>query len=84
MGLFRRLERHAALMDGMAERLGADVAGRIEQAPEAAGRAYRTAVLSCAACGSEEACVQWQADHDHADAAPAYCRNADWLEALRP
>jgi hypothetical protein len=84
MGLFRKLDRHAALMDGMAERLGSDIAGYVEQSPEAGARAYRAAVISCASCGKEGACVSWQAEHETADAAPGYCRNGDWLAALRP
>lgn len=81
MSFIQKLDRATVLFNGMADRLGADIPGRI------AGDAhnvetYRTALLRCAACKSPEACAGWQIEHDSAEAAPGYCRNRRTLEAL--
>ncbi len=75
MKIFDRMARRLGLMDRMAEKLGADLHG---QSPAT----YRTAALRCANCGDADACNGWLDRHDHADAAPGYCRNKDLLESL--
>lgn len=81
MGFFTKLDQHADLMGGMAERLGIDLPEYMGNHPYAAGT-YRSALMGCAACGKAGQCAMWQDTHDHADAAPGYCRNADWFKSL--
>ena len=72
---FRKIDESCALIQGMAERLGADVPGTVSSNPETAAAAYRTAVLQCAACKEHDACQKLQAENGKLDAAPDYCRN---------
>lgn len=81
MGLFARLAAHEELFQGMTDRVGADVSTWVYETPRNAA-AYRTAMFSCTACTSGEACADWQASHDHAEAAPDFCRNRRMLNAI--
>lgn len=75
MGFFEKMSQRLGLMDRMSDTLGADT-GALAPA------AYRTAVLRCASCGQGDACKGWLDRHDHANAAPGYCRNKSLLEGL--
>ncbi len=81
MGFFTKLDQHADLMGGMADRVGVDLADYMGNHPYEAG-SYRSALFSCAACEKGEQCRMWQETHDHAAKAPGYCRNADWFRTL--
>lgn len=81
MGFFKRLEENTELFHGMTDRLGLDLIDTLEHAPEKAQQ-FRAAVLSCSACDKACDCKAWQADHDHADTAPDYCRNRFWFKSL--
>jgi hypothetical protein len=82
MGLFDKLDRHADLVNRMAETVGADLgdaAIRGQIRPEE----MRSAVLRCTACDSVEECGHWLDDHaEGAAAAPGYCRNKATLDRL--
>ncbi|MDE4133937.1 DUF6455 family protein [Phaeobacter sp. QD34_3] len=39
-------------------------------------------INQCRACGCVEKCQRWLAAHDHAEAAPEGCNNADRLQQL--
>ncbi len=81
MGLFSKLNKSAALMNGMAQRVGVDLSAGMLTSTHQAAPAYRNLVLRCAGCSEQAACEVLQADHDHLDAAPGYCRNADRMNA---
>lgn len=77
------LKRHADLVDRMATTLGIDLeeatlTGAIEM-DELAG-----AVVRCTECASPDACNRWLDATPSADTPPAYCRNSDLLDRLRP
>ena len=75
MGIRSRFGTSATLTQGMAERLGADLPAVIEQDPEYAARAFRSAVLRCMRCTDQNACAHLQAENATLDHAPDYCRN---------
>lgn len=77
MGIFTRLNESCSLMEGMADRLGVDLAAGIETAPEIGAASYRRMVLACAGCTEHDACTDLQAEHAHLEAAPEYCRNRE-------
>jgi hypothetical protein len=81
MGFFSRLAQHEALFQGMSDRLNVDSGQWVGAHAEHVGD-YRNAVLSCTACRAGDACVNWQADHPKANAAPDFCRNKRMLDAL--
>ena len=72
---FERLERHATLVNKMADKLGVDL---IEETlrghlrpEEMRGRVYR-----CMGCTGADTCEKLLADPNvHLDEAPEYCRN---------
>ncbi len=81
MGFFNKLDRAAALYNGMADRVGVDT-DHLVGADEASVMAYRAAIIRCSSCKHPEACAGWQIEHDTASEPPAYCRNHDALKAM--
>ncbi|WP_323786236.1 DUF6455 family protein [Thalassovita sp.] len=81
MGIFKNISRHAAVMNRMAETVGANFASRIQADPEFAFQ-YRGAVMRCSSCKHDGDCSVWMDHHARASQAPRYCRNKDLLEAL--
>jgi len=75
-----RNARTACLMQGMAERLGADLA-----ALPVAGADLDALVQRCRACTKGDACILWMVDHAGRTepAAPDYCLNGEVLATLR-
>lgn len=80
--LFERFDRHARLMNSMADALGHDLetemlAGRLS--PEK----YREKVFRCVGCGNAEGCARLlEAANGFLDEAPSYCRNKETLYGL--
>ncbi|TNF17618.1 MAG: adenylosuccinate lyase [Rhodobacteraceae bacterium] len=72
---FQRINDSCTLTEGMAKRLGGDIAEAIYANPEFEAVAYRSAVLRCMSCKEQSACKELQASHDRLDKAPAYCQN---------
>lgn len=77
-----KIDRHLGLVKRMAGTVGVDLAGAVAErrlAPED----LRGAVLKCTGCACPDACGQWLDEHaGGAEAAPAYCRNADLFARL--
>ena len=79
----RTLRKHAALVDRMASTLGLDLeeeamAGRLDH------ESLPDMVLRCSGCTQPDSCAAWlETDHDAADDAPCFCRNAKALALLR-
>lgn len=81
----KTINRHAALMNRMAETLGVDLTEAIAEGRLPA-EAWREAVVSCTACSDPEGCQHWLAAHAEDEAipvAPGYCRNRDLMQSLR-
>lgn len=82
MSIFERFDRHAVLMDRMADTVGVDLAelmmrGRMPPSE------YRDAVFRCVGCTRPGACADWVAAHpDGAGRPPGYCRNRDYFDRL--
>lgn len=83
MNLFQKLDRHADLVNRMADTVGADM-GQALLEGRLTGQELRGMVLNCCACEGAGDCPDWLADHKAgAEAAPGYCRNRDTLAELR-
>ena len=80
MGWISKIARSADLASGMMERLGSSFADDILKAPETATHRYAGVVFRCAGCRCQDDCERLQAEHDHLDHAPDYCRNKVLLE----
>ena len=80
----RMLNRHAALMNRMAETVGVDLTEAISEG-RLTGEGWRDAVIACTGCSDPEDCITWLAlrDGEPAEATPAYCANARLMEELR-
>lgn len=79
----RTLNRHAALMNRMAQVLGVDLTEAMAQ-NLLSGEDWRGAVVRCTGCSDPEGCQHWLAAHDApedhdgaatAEAAPHFCNN---------
>ena len=82
MGLFSRLDRHARLVERMADTLGVDLAGETMRG-RIAPQDLRSALVRCTGCRRANACCTWLDAHpDGASAAPDYCCNKGQLERL--
>ncbi|MCE8001014.1 MAG: adenylosuccinate lyase [Rhodobiaceae bacterium] len=84
MGWITKIAKSADLASGMMERLGSDFATDILEHPETGAQTYASVVFRCAGCSDQAGCARLQAEVDHLDHAPAYCRNAALLESRRP
>ena len=78
-----KLDRHAALMNRMADTVGVDLGDALIDG-RLSGEGLRSAILRCTACDSPEACAHWLAGKSPGSAgeAPAYCRNRALLAGL--
>jgi hypothetical protein len=75
------LRKHAALVDGMASRLGVDLEESVMRG-EIVPELIPDLVLRCTNCSNPEACARLLAQPDGAEAAPAFCVNRKTLDAL--
>ena len=87
----RTLNRHAALMNRMAEVLGVDLTEAMAKSA-LSGTEWRDAVVRCTGCSDPEGCLHWlsqkDAPEDHegaatAEAAPDFCNNRLLMGRLR-
>lgn len=83
MGLFRKIAESNDLVTGMTSRLGIDMAERMMRNPERETSLVRSMAMACMGCNGHLSCALLQADSDHLDAAPAFCRNRETLAALQ-
>ena len=81
---FKKIDEHAALMNRMASKTGADLSdaaleGRLT--PET----YRKALKACTHCKSVGTCLSWLDEHaeDEAVEPPAFCANRELLKTIR-
>lgn len=79
----RTLNRHAALVNRMAETLGLDL-GRAVREGRLQSETWRDAVLDCTCCPAPDECTGWLAERQEtgASAPPAQCRNAGLMARL--
>ena len=81
---FRKYDRHAKLMDQVANAVGIDLDEAVQRG-ELTEEMVRDGVLACVGCSQPGDCADWIADHkDGADETPAYCRNRNLLDLLAP
>ena len=85
----RTIQRHAAMMNRMAEVQGLDLTTAIHEGA-LSGEDWREAVVRCTGCAEPEACLAWLGAHQPPEEAgdagappPAYCANRDLLARLR-
>lgn len=78
-----KLDRHAALMNRMADTVGVDLGEALVEG-RLSGEGLRSAILRCTACDNPEACDHWLADRapGSAEDTPEYCRNRALLAGL--
>jgi len=83
MGLFAKLDRHADLMNRMAETLHTDLSGALARESLSA-QELRNAIMACVGCEGGSQCPDWLHKHPQgADDAPAYCRNRAVFHRLK-
>lgn len=75
MGIFKNLSESAGLVTDMADRLDVDLTHIGGLDAESSAAAYRSVVMSCAACKQHEDCRHLLDDNAKLDDAPGYCRN---------
>jgi hypothetical protein len=75
-----RLDRRAALMHAMADRLGVDV---VALAQAACGTMLRRAMHNCAACGATAECGAWLRSGGTRGDRYRFCPNADLFDRWR-
>ncbi|GAB4261403.1 MAG: hypothetical protein Kow0013_05910 [Pararhodobacter sp.] len=83
MGLFDRIERHATLVNRMADTVHADLAEALQRETLTA-LDLRNAVMNCVGCEAPDACEHWLEEHPAgASDTPDYCRNRELMQRLR-
>ena len=79
---FAKFDRHAALVDKMADTVGVDLSEAVQRgnlAPEA----LLSTVYNCYGCAQGDACARWLAENSNgAPETPDYCRNGDLFATL--
>lgn len=87
----RVLNRHAALMNRMAETLGVDLDEALRRGA-LRSEDWRDALVSCASCDDPASCVHWLGEHGAPedrccgapeDEAPDFCNNRLMMVQLR-
>lgn len=79
---FAKIDRHAELMNRMAETVGTDLGDAVIRG-EMSGEQYRSALLACTRCAHPAECEHFLVSHaDGAAAAPDFCRNATLMDRL--
>ncbi|OWY09787.1 hypothetical protein B6V74_07165 [Thioclava sp. F42-5] len=82
----KHLNRHASMMNRMAQQMGGDLSMEMA-AGRLSGEAWKDALIRCTKCREAGACLLWLAEHDPqmnpAKAPPAYCENRLMMTQLR-
>lgn len=85
----KTLNRHAALMNRMAQALGVNLTEMMLQG-KLGGEDWREAVVRCAGCAEPTECLHWLSARDdesgrarQAAEAPDYCANREMMARLR-
>jgi hypothetical protein len=83
MGLFDRIDRHADLVNRMADTVHADLADALQRETLTA-LDLRNAVMNCVGCEKPQDCEHWLAEHaSGASTTPDYCRNRALMQRLQ-
>ncbi len=83
MGLLSKLGMSTDLVNGMAERLRAEVADLVARDPQRYAPMMRAMAIRCSGCSAQADCRRLQDRSARLDAAPMYCVNKTALDALR-
>ena len=83
MSITTRIDRHADLVNRMADTLGVSLFGAVTQGELSAGD-LRSLVFKCLGCQEVDACTAFLDSHapGEATATPSYCRNRETLNRL--
>jgi hypothetical protein len=82
MSILAKFDRHAELMERMADTVGVDLA-QLSMTGRLGPDDYRAAVFRCTGCTQPGACAEWIDGHpDGSSQTPDYCRNKAQLERL--
>jgi len=80
---FSKIDRHAGLVNRMADALDVDFAEELQRG-RLMPQELRSAVFRCTNCSNPDSCEAWLEAHaDGADDTPEYCRNRNLMAALR-
>lgn len=79
---FNKFDRHAGLVNKMAETLGVDLAEAVQRG-ELPPEELRRSVFNCMGCREADACEHWLEEHQTgSDVTPGYCRNDGLFRVL--
>lgn len=80
MSIWTRMDIAQDLSQGLAKRLGIDLAAG---APEVAAKRLRDVTLRCATCRDQASCAKLQASTNALQTPPVFCRNAALFQSLK-
>ena len=79
---FEKFDRHAELVNRMADTLGLDLAEAVQRG-ELPPEDLRRSVYACLGCREADACESWLSENaGGSDVTPGYCRNQDLFRSL--
>ncbi|WP_417808606.1 DUF6455 family protein [Thioclava sp.] len=83
----RSLNRHAAMMNRMAQVMRVDLTAEMAQG-RMSGEDWKDALVRCTGCTQPKACTLWLSEHDpeykpSVAAPPPYCENRLMIKQLR-
>lgn len=82
MGIFTKLDKHANLVNRMADAVHADLGAALVE-HRLTGHELRAAILSCTNCTRPDDCRLWLDAHPNgSEKTPSYCRNSDLMARL--
>ncbi|KIN77090.1 DUF6455 family protein [Sulfitobacter mediterraneus] len=83
MSIFSKVGKSADLSQQMADKVGVDVSGIIDQDPVAAGKVFRSITLRCSKCDQQTDCLDLLSNNERLDAPPDYCLNKQILGTMK-
>jgi uncharacterized protein DUF6455 len=83
MGFIDKLAQSGDLVNGMADRLGINIADRLASNPELEAIRLRAAIARCSHCSNQNDCTNLQNRTTRLDQTPDYCQNKDVFSGVR-
>ena len=82
MALFSKLQKLSKSADQATEMMGIVGVDLDAQAPMERGQLFRRIAFRCSQCEKPDACQDWMAENETADAPPSYCKNVELFARL--